>query len=116
VVTYSYIRNSDKKEFFAKPVSMVNANAPVKFEGDGLVFETTNYNNSANRVKQYSMWPSYAEVAGSSEKTGYFTMNLKPNAELKKQFTGKTATISVVMTEYPAEYNDPKSTLYGKLM
>jgi len=116
VVTYSYIRNSDKKEFFAKPVSMVNANAQAKFEGDGLVFEKTDYRPGV--VNQNSMLTICADeipIYGSAERTGYFTMNLTPNAELKKRFDNDTAQITVMMTEYPEEYNYPDSGLYGAL-
>ena len=115
VYTYSYIR-ADGTVFYAKPVTIVNAKATVKFEGDGLVFEKTDYRPGV--VNQNSMLTICADeipISGSAERTGYFTMNLKPNAELKKRFDNDTAQITVMMTEYPEEYNYPDSGLYGAL-
>lgn len=113
VYTYSYKR-ADGTVFYAKPVTIVNAKATVKFDDDGLVFEVTDFNPSV--VKQYSMQTLCAQEIPLSggKKSGYFTMNLKPNTELRNQFN-RTATISVFMTEYPEEYNNPDSAFYGAL-
>ena len=114
VYTYSYKR-ADGTVFYAKPVTIVNGNAEVKFEGDGLEFEdlTIGYRNLSLQKEDLMALHTqmYMDQNTNTMYYGHFSMNLKPNAELKRRVENGTAKIKVVMTSYPAAYDSAEYLL-----